>query len=248
MSDDSLLGTDGLGTYVDYVARKFIPPDAITDGPLGANAKVDAREGAPEPASQKPVRVVYTHYVPPQWEAPDFDAAPWEDVGEDCIKFYETPTYVYNARVPEMSMVTLTHISYQWNLPLVLGDTFIVELLRNHDTLATWEDRVIRVTGDLGRRFVIASHDQPMPCEARFDRNDIIGARVTFKGQFPFGFPKSTLIPGLPRFRVLLNGWRSTITSNTDGQQKNARMPNSSDRIGMISEALELVKLRGGKF
>jgi hypothetical protein len=231
---------EGLGSYVWYVPQQEAPPwvDDLKD---------DIREGAPVPFSPPPIRVVYTHSIPPQWEMPDYDAEPWEDIGEECVKFYETPTYVYNRVVPEMSWVTINRLSYQWNIPLVVGDTFVVEVLRNHDTLARWEDRVIRITGDLGSRFVIASHSRPAPCFARFDRNDVIGARVTFRGQFPFGVPNNVPIPGLPRFRVMWNGWRSTISNNVIGQAKNNRV--QWELMGpAFDRAMELVKLRGGRF
>jgi hypothetical protein len=101
---------------------------------------------------------------------------------------------------------------------------------------------------DLGNRFVVASHSRPAPCFARFDRNDVIGVRVTFRGQFPFGFPKNLPIPGLPRFHVVFNGWRSTITVNTSGQAKNQRVLNDDDMAPCLDKAMELVKLRDGRF
>ena len=225
----------------------------LQPSPLPREPKAAVREGAPVPFSQPPERVVVVHAVPPQWEAPDYDAQPWEDRGEDCVKFYETPTYVYAVRVPEMSFVTIEGVSYQWNTDRSVGDVFVVEILRNHDTLATWEDRVVTNSGvpgspaDLGNRFAISAHHRPVPCFASFDRNDIIGCRVTFRGPHPFGVPNNTPIPGLPRFRVLFNGWRSTITNNADGQVKNRRFSNA-DLIGWADNAMRLVRCRGGRF
>ena len=238
------MSADGLGNYVWYTPQdsgEWFESD-------GGGHKLDIREGSRDPASQPPIRVVYTHTVPPQWEAPDYWAVPFDDTGEECVKFYETPTYAYSQRVPEMSFVTINAVSYNWNIDLALGDTFAVEILRNHDTLARWEDRVIRITGDLGNRFVLASHGAPLPCYARFDRNDVIGCRVTFRGAYPFGVPNNVPIPGLPRFRVVFNGWRSTITANADGQAKNQRVMNLEDSKPYFDRAMEMVKLRGGRF
>jgi hypothetical protein len=231
---------DDLGAYVWYAPRP--------EKPWAERLKLDVREGSKDPPSEKPGRVIYTHTVPPAWEMPDFDAVPWDDIGEECVRFYETPTYVYTVAVPPMRMVMINNISYQWSIDMAVGDVFVVEILRNHDTLATWEDRVISVAGDLGARFALASHSRPAPCYARFDRNDVIGVRVTFRGPFPFGVAKNVPVPGPPHFRVLLNGWSSPIAINTDGQSKAPRTLNVEEQSPALTRAMELVKLRRGAF
>lgn len=229
----------GLGTYVDH----FPPPVTQWEGPL----KPDVREGAKDPVSPKPPRFAVLPVSPPQWEAPDFDARPFEAAGEDCVQFYETPTYTFSFKVPETSLVAIKALSYQWHITRPIGDVFRVELLRNHDTLTGWEDIVISAAGDLGARFAFCSHVSPLPIFARFDRNDVIGIRVTYRGPYPFGIAPNVGIPGRPRFRTVFNGWLSTITNNRDGQSKNTRV-RTDDLPPMIDHAMGLLRERRWRF
>lgn len=150
---------------------------------------------------------VAANALPAQWEAPDYWAVPFDYAQQDCVIFYATRTSVLQYEVPAGSLVTVTGVSYQFTTNLVVGDIFEVSLLRNHELLASWEDRVVSTTGDRGARFALCSHLYPMRVRAYYIANSRITVAITYRGQEPF-----TKTPGdelQTKADVLLRGFQT---------------------------------------
>jgi hypothetical protein len=181
---------------------------------------------------------------PPQWEDPDFWSEPYDDEQQECVDFYETPTYVYNERVPLTSLIQVRGVSYHWVEDLPVGDYFDVQLMRNHDTLCTWTDYVVSATGDKGGRFAMCSHFRPMEVNTTFDRGDHIHVRVTYHGPYPYA--KNANDPLKLKCRVLLHGYKARISSTGDGQQakgEGRRLPLGVAGPGRLTLKDEILRL-----
>ncbi|MDW8332516.1 MAG: hypothetical protein RMK43_12775, partial [Cyclobacteriaceae bacterium] len=110
-------------------------------------------------------------------------------------------------------------------------------------------DRIVlnAPTGDLGHQFEFAAHHLPIPIFVRFDRHVEIGCRITIFGPFPYSVTPGTPIPGLPRFRILLSGVRSSLPADTDQLARMQRY--NTDQLQQdVQKILQLVKLRSGTF
>lgn len=225
----------------------------------GFNALV--REGAEIPPSAPPPRLVGIERYFPQWEKPDFYAEPWEDIGEECIKFYGIPVYVYTKKVPEASLLRINSISYSvrpldedpyliYQIPL--STKFKIDILRDHITLLSFVDRAASVLPvnhpqDYGQRFCLAAHHKPLPVYIIFDRVQTISVRVAVIGQYPYTTVPGTPLAQLIRFRVLLSGYRSTLTASSETKAKQQRI-DVQQTDDFLRRALSLFTLRGGRF
>lgn len=140
-------------------------------------------------ATKRPLRFprsIAANAVPAQWEAPDYWAVPFDYAQQDCVIFYATRTSVLQYEVPAGSLVTVTGLSYQFTTDLVVGDIFEVALMRDHELLASWEDRVVSTTGDRGARFALCSHIYPMQVQAHYQASSRITVAITYRGLEPF--------------------------------------------------------------
>ena len=223
-------------------------PDDLLDPMASVLPRTAPATLAKEPESAPPNNRLFLWRMPPQWEQPDYWSQPYEKEQQICIDFYATPTYVFNDTVPETTLIHIWGISYHFLEDRPAGDIFDVQLLRNHDTLCTWTDRVVATSGDRGNRFAVCSHFRPMVVNATFDRGDQIHVRVTLRGQHPF--TKVATDPATSKMRVLVNGYMARINATGDGQQaksRNRRLPLGSispgrfplkSEIGLLAKAL----------
>lgn len=214
--------------------------------------RVPVREGAPTPQSAPPWPVSAGETYLPQWEEPDFFAEPWEDYGEECIKYYNTPTYIYHRVIPEGSLVHIWSMSYSasdntYTYPSPgIGTFFTIEVLRDHETLIVFKDRVkvghpLALPPDFGNRFLFAAHHRPIPLSMIFDRRRNLSCRVTIhNGTGPI--PVDPLI----RFRVLFGGYRSTLTASSEKRGKQQRI-DPAQTTDMVNRVMDLIRIRGGR-
>lgn len=221
--------------------------DAITELPV--------REGAAVPEGAPPLRIAEFAHYRPQWEAPDFLAEPWESAGEECVKYYETPTYIYHYTVPEGWLIHIWSMCYTSRLtsspitpaPPPPGAFFSVEVLRDHETLLRFKDRVIPAPTlfqpvDAGNRYTFCSTVFPVPISVHCDRRQTLSARVTIHNN-----NVSAPLPALIRFRILFGGYRSTLTASSQARGKQQRFA-EEHAAPFVDRAVKLFKVRGGRF
>lgn len=168
----------------------------------------------PPPDSIAPI--MYFDARLPQYDMPNFWAKPWEPYGCLCCTFYTRPTIVLQYTVPQDYMLVIDGIALNASCPLLPGETFLVEILRDGAMLLAFEEVFIDPANpDPARRWMFTGTGLPIPLWMRFDRNETVTVRITPLGPFPFA--KSPYDTFCCTVCVLMHGWLGSLMDNRDG-------------------------------
>jgi hypothetical protein len=152
---------------------------------------------------------------PVVWHAANFFGRNFEVEAQHCVPFYETPTYALSIPLPDMSVAVITGVSYEFDQDLLVGEIVQIEMLRNRDQLALWEDDWRINVGPRGQRFAFSWTDLPIELWARYDRGEQVQVRVTVKGVFPFVHLPADVLQ--KTCRVILRGYVALRTDDRQG-------------------------------
>ncbi len=152
----------------------------------------------------------------PGFVTPNFWGRPWDDVGPTvCITNYETWYTLYAKKVPAMSMLVVTGISYQFDDNLVINDQFEIRISRDTDNLCTYSDAKMSNAADPAEQYAFSGHYRKAPLYCRIDHDETLLVQVRVRGAYPFTHTDADLLGGCGQ--IFITGWLSSLMDTRDG-------------------------------
>ncbi len=168
----------------------------------------------PIPLPTKPLVDVSINARFPQYNEPNYWTKPFDMSACTCCAFYKTWTPVLFYDVGSTEMLIITGVSYE--LPgLPINSLFRIQLLRDGDVIADWEDMRVKTTGNPAGQYAFSGHVEQIPQWTRIDRNQRLTARILLMGVSPYPLDSSTQYSG--NICIYVHGFRPAIFDNRDG-------------------------------
>ncbi len=195
----------------------------VTDRPVRLIQPGEGSQGSPafNSSQQLPKQIVPDTeqlYIPmrrPAFATPNFWSIPFDEPGSICVPNYATTYTAFSYRVQSTRMVMVNGISYQFDNSIGLFEQFQIQLYRNTDELCRFIDLKVLNAVDPAEQYAFAGHYRQMPLYCRFDHDDLILAKVTVLGAYPFTHTPYDLLGGC--FTVNLHGWMASLMDERDG-------------------------------
>lgn len=202
------------------------PPEQITGKRGGWREPDDQLFKIPtqemeEPGDDPKHQIWVTGNCPP-WNCPGFWSYPIEQTFTICLREWEVDTLVGTIAAPEMGMLVIKSLSYDFISGLKQYELFDVVLRESGAERLRVEDMIIDPTkANPSHKYVFAGDSQPLDVWQRIDRNHKALFQVRARGVTDFS-GTSTHAPGDPIepsawFRLTVAGWVTPLRNNNDG-------------------------------
>jgi len=166
----------------------------------------------------------WIHARLPQYDDPNFWAKPFNPVGLVCVPYYMLWYCAYRIRVPDMRMLVVNGISWQFDGGLAIDEHFQVKVMRGDDHVLTVTDMLASVADpDPAKQYVMQGHLDPMPTHVIADQNQTLSVWVRVLGTLPYNKLTTNAFNGC--FRCLLQGWLASRMDSRDGAPQPVDQP-----------------------
>lgn len=214
------------------VYRQYVPPKPV---PAQENPKVGTGEEMPISGSIRPDEwYQFLSMMPVMWEEPIVFSEPFDTVQSATINFYEQATPIFQFEVPRQYFLVVQGVSYEVENASD-EDIFDVELMRDGDTLARWSEYVMdAANANPANRYAFGGFSQPIPFRVRFDQDNHLTVRITYRGPKPFIFDSND--PFNQTAKVNVNGWICRMRDAREGAPKYVVNPLEDSTVNSYQE------------
>lgn len=215
-------------TTLKQTVENYVPPPPPSGVPGGAQV----------PRSAPPPCMVGFPVRWPAWQRANFWSHNAPQADQSCISWYESWTTVFNYVVPADRVLLVDEISIGFPIAREQFEINEVQVLRNQEEIARWEECITVVAtpsapkNNEATSVAFGGHLSPIPFYGRFAQNDRFIVRVRARGREPFNKVPSEVYGG--QARVLPGGWLASIMDGRDDAPRPVDTAQQRDIYGHI--------------